>query len=240
MRSIAVFIALAPLFTKGIAVTVTAVVLFIGSVYLLLAAIFGLRMGYLVLAVSFFGWMLILSALWAFGVPGTLPDLGPRGTEPHWEVFAAGTGTVESQYPQTAKYPGPPWSPPNETSEASVDSVRTAVQNYLAQRASEQLRERGEDVALDFTDFAVEDFAFTNAADGEDHLGAGRGFYTAGGPAVTVFVVYDKGNVDIYSWSFLAASALGFAIHLPFLDRAERRRRAILTGGTAPPWYGPA
>ena len=24
------------------------------------------------------------------------------------------------------------------------------------------------------------------------------------------------------------------------LDRAERKRKALLTGGTAPPWYGPA
>jgi len=33
---------------------------------------------------------------------------------------------------------------------------------------------------------------------------------------------------------------LGLAIHVPFLDRAERTRKQILTGGTAPPWYGPA
>ena len=40
---------------KGGLVTVMAFVLFVGSVLLLLAAVFGRRMGYLVLAVGFFG-----------------------------------------------------------------------------------------------------------------------------------------------------------------------------------------
>jgi hypothetical protein len=39
---------------------------------------------------------------------------------------------------------------------------------------------------------------------------------------------------------FLIGSALGLAIHIPLLDRAERTRKQILTGGTPPPWYGPA
>ena len=39
---------------------------------------------------------------------------------------------------------------------------------------------------------------------------------------------------------FLIGSTLLFCAHLPFLDRAERTRKEILTGGTAPPWYGPA
>jgi hypothetical protein len=55
-----------------------------------------------------------------------------------------------------------------------------------------------------------------------------------------VFAYHDRGNVPVYSWAFFGASVLGFIVHVPFLDRAERRRKAILTGGTAPPWYGPA
>src|SRR5881296_66227 len=92
---------LSPFFWKGIAVTICAIILFVGSIYVLVAAVFGLRMGYLVVAVSFFGWMIILSALWTFGAPGTPRNLGPRGYEPHWQVFAAGTGKVTStKYPQ--------------------------------------------------------------------------------------------------------------------------------------------
>ena len=51
---------------------------------------------------------------------------------------------------------------------------------------------------------------------------------------------YNKGSVDRYSRMFLLGSILLFVIHLPRLDRAERSRKAFLTGGNAPPWYGPA
>jgi hypothetical protein len=44
----------------------------------------------------------------------------------------------------------------------------------------------------------------------------------------------------VYSFVFLLASIIGFAIHVPLLDRAEKSRKEILTGGVAPPWYGPA
>ena len=33
---------------------------------------------------------------------------------------------------------------------------------------------------------------------------------------------------------------IGFAVHLPFLDKAERKRKGVLTGGKAPPFLGPA
>src|SRR3989442_145683 len=103
---------ISPFFWKGIAVIVCAFILFVGSIYVLVAAVFGLRMGYLVVAVSFFGWMIILSAIWTFGPPGTPKNLGPRGYEPHWQVFAAGAGAVESsKYPQVGQYPAGPWRP---------------------------------------------------------------------------------------------------------------------------------
>jgi hypothetical protein len=55
-----------------------------------------------------------------------------------------------------------------------------------------------------------------------------------------VYSRHDSGSVPIYSWMFLIGSFGGFAVHLPILARAERERKDILTGGTAPPWYGPA
>ena len=58
------FLGLAPTFAKGIIAVVAALILFVGSVYLVLSAVFGLRMAYLVVAVSFFGWMLIFASIW--------------------------------------------------------------------------------------------------------------------------------------------------------------------------------
>jgi hypothetical protein len=57
---------------------------------------------------------------------------------------------------------------------------------------------------------------------------------------VVVFGYKDTGDLALPSWLFLAGSIIGFAAHLPFLDRAERRRKDILTGGDQAPWRGPA
>jgi len=103
---------------KGGLVTVMAFVLFVGSVLLLLAAVFGRRMGYLVAAVGFFGWMMILSSLWTFGFysqgPETPVNLGPRGAEPAWLVESAGIDP-EPVYEAYASYPeGSNWRVPGE------------------------------------------------------------------------------------------------------------------------------
>ena len=66
-------------------VVLMAFTLFVGSVYLLLTAVLGRWMGYLVLMVAFSGWMMVLSSLWAFGFysgEDTPVNLGPRGAEP--------------------------------------------------------------------------------------------------------------------------------------------------------------
>jgi len=230
---------------KGGLSVVVGFVLFVGSVLLLLSAVFGRRMGYLVLATCFFGWMFMLSSLWAFGFwsqgTETPTNLGPRGIEPSWVVEAAGT-QPEATNEAFASYPDPKtWRAPgtNEADTGSVQSVQGAVQSYLAHQVNEQQgTEPFAPGAVQTTDFTVQDIRF--AADGSSSLAAAEAFYNGGGPVLTVYLRHDSGSVPVYSWVFMIISVLGLAVHLPFLDRAERTRKDILTGGTAPPWYGPA
>jgi hypothetical protein len=229
---------------KGGFAVITAFVLFIGSVLLLLSAVFGRRIGYLVLAVSFFGWMILLSSLWTFGFYSqgleTPVNLGPRGTEPAWVVEAAGTNP-EATYPEFSKYPNPPWMVPgtNENVLESVQGVTTSVQAFLTAQANEKI-DKGpfEDGAFKTTDFNVTDIRFVTT--GDVSLSAAHAYYTGGGPVVTLFMRHDSGSVPRYSWMFFIGSVVGLALHIPLLDRAEKKRKTILTGGTAPPWYGPA
>ena len=230
---------------KGGLTTIMAFVLFVGSVLLMLSFVFGRRMGYLVLAVSFFGWMILLSAIWTFGFYSqgieTPVNLGPRGAEPAWVIEAAGTDP-EPVYEVFDRYPdGEGWREPgeNDNDTSSIQAVTSSAQALLAERANEDLGLAEHDpLALQTTDFVVENVQF--ATDEDVSLAAAEGYFTGGGPLIKLYMRHDSGSVNRYSWMFLIGSVVGLAVHLPLLDIAERKRKDILTGGTAPPWYGPA
>lgn len=70
--------------------------IFVGSVYLLVRSSLGTRRGYLVMGTSLWGFMLIYGLFWTFGAPGTPPATGPQNLpgqdldayEDVWRPFA--------------------------------------------------------------------------------------------------------------------------------------------------------
>jgi hypothetical protein len=233
---------------KGILGVTMGIVVFVGSVYVLLTAVFGRWMAYLVIAVSFFGWLIIHSSIWFFGYysqgPKTPTNLGPRGREPAWTIVSSGLAPEPVRYTTFSTYPkGAAWREPgtNDADIAAVQGVTGVIQNFLVESANEQLGYTELDPrALQATQFTVEDVRFATAPDGKTPLAAAHAFFSGGGPVFTVEVYHDSGAIPHYSVMFLGGSVLLFALHLPLLDRAEKKRKAFLVGGTAPPWYGPA
>ena len=229
---------------KGAGVTIMSFILFVGSVYLILTAVLGRWLGYLVLMVSFSGWMIMLSALWAFGFysqgPDTPVNLGPRGAEPTWIPLLASTNETSDASEPFARYPDPPWEEPEEGEQvAEVQSVSGIVTDFLAGQANEEADIPETDPrAITGVDFAIDSIAF--AEDGDVPLAVATAHFLEGGPLWTVSLYHDEGSVPRYSYMFLAGSVILFLIHLPLLDVAERKRKEFLTGGAAPPWYGPA
>ena len=227
---------------KGAGVVIVGAILFIGSVYLILTAVLGRWLGYLVLMVSLSGWLIVLSSLWAFGFYSqgeeTPVNLGPRGAEASWIPLLASTDSTSDAYGTFSSYPGSPWEPASGSG-AEVQSVTGIVTDFLAEQANSQLDIESTDPrAVTGVDFAVDSIAFASS-DGTD-LAVAKAHFLDGGPLWTVSLSFDEGSVPRYSYMFLAGSVILFLIHLPLLDVAERKRKEFLTGGTAPPWYGPA
>lgn len=227
-------------FVEGVLAVVAAAVIFLGSTYLLLAAVFGLRMAYLIAATGFFAFLVILTALWAFGAPGTPPFLGPKGDLPSWVGLGQGTALRSSTFPVIEEYPAGPWESPEDDPGLSeeVEPAEQAFGEFLAEQANQQLERAGVEGEVLPTDFAVEEIRFTTV-DGTE-LAAARAASTQGGREVMVFGYMDPGNEGVPSFIALGVAIIGFAVHIPFLDRAERRRKEILTGGDQPPYLGPA
>ncbi|MBI3647989.1 MAG: hypothetical protein HY240_04465 [Actinobacteria bacterium] len=235
---------------KGVLGVAMGIVLFVGSVYLLLSAVLGRWMAYLVVAVSLFGWLAVLSSLWFFGYwsqgPATPTNQGPRGAQPAWTILAADLSPQPVRYKTFESYPnGSAWRAPgtNKNDQSSVLGVSGVIQEFMAEKANEELGI--DDPALDPNallpaSITVQDVKFATGPDGKTPLAAARAFYTGGGPALTVLLYHDSGSVPRYSAMFLGTSIILFALHLPLLDRAEKKRKEFLTGGTSPAWYGPA
>jgi hypothetical protein len=224
---------------EGILVVVAAFVLFGGAVWLLTSAVMGVQLGYLITATATFGFLIILTALWSFGAPGTPPFLGPKGDLPAWIGVGAGTSLSSPTFPVIQRYPDEPWQEPGDAGlTAEVEPATLALQEFLAEEASAEVREAGIEGEVTPEQFEIQDLRFTEVDDTQ--LVSARAFANTGGPEVEVFGYKDPGNESLPSYLFLAGSVLGFLIHLPFLDRAERKRKEVLTGGEQAPWRGPA
>lgn len=105
------------------------IILFIGSIYLLLRSNLGTRRGYLVLGVSLWGFTSILAAFWAFGAPGTPPVTGPQTLpgqplneyEPTWTAFAQDSNIANDPRYDVAKgYPNGFGEVPEEAEELTT------------------------------------------------------------------------------------------------------------------------
>lgn len=103
-------------------VLIGAIVIFHGSVYVLVALNTGWRFGYWITGASFGGLAFFLSIFWL------LNALGPRGPEPHWYPIAVGEDQIsettfnENTFTTPTQYPDDPWKEPSKTDPLSEES----------------------------------------------------------------------------------------------------------------------
>jgi hypothetical protein len=98
---------------RGVIALPAAVLIFFGSVFLLLKSNLGTRRAYLVEATCFFGFLTVLSLFWGFGAPGTPQFTGPQALPgqsadyytPKWVAFAGDSTLADERFPIVKQYP---------------------------------------------------------------------------------------------------------------------------------------
>lgn len=124
-----------PVFIKGVLAFLAMVVVFVGSAWLLLSMILGIRLGYFVMASCLFGVLMLISAIWFVTGLGPKADtgfLGSLGEETNWHPLALGPtlSTVDSQWGRfnLGDYPRGDWEMPGPTrSLADIQSTGSEV-----------------------------------------------------------------------------------------------------------------
>ena len=238
----------------AVLVVVVAIAIFIGSIYYLLSTIFGLKRAYYVTMVSLMGFIIIISLVWLFGIPGTGPGFGPRGREPSWSPFLPNSEFAADFKGTLATFPDG-WDTPNKKyfgnpdkkqtgaieAKGEIDTIKTVLEPELA-GYFQKLKTGSADPA-DY-DFRVPGTAKEEAKLTEDEKkvpAAVARFKDAGGgnllagfelpavpgkhPAITVFAYRDKGAVFLPALYFLMTALVLFALHLWLLARDEMRQK---------------
>jgi hypothetical protein len=229
---------------KGILVVVTAFVLLPGSVYMLLASNFGALKGYLIAATAFFGFLILLSATWLFGLPGTTPLTGPKGTQPTFKFFtlddpaasrydsvrnfrgAAGGGWQEAPAAAAGEQGG---GGAQETLRADLDVARQTAVSTLIKETNKDNKDSSKD--LDATNLDAK--AFYTIQDGTEVAAivispknppADSGLERPSFAPKTTFAYRDPGAPGRPSLLFLVGALVLFVVHMLALGLVERRR----------------
>lgn len=95
-------------FITGGAAFLSAIIVFIGSAFLLLTLVLGARLAYFVTASISLCFILIMAVVWSIN------PLGPLGQSPEWEAEAIGEEASALDFDAASDYPDQPWAEPDE------------------------------------------------------------------------------------------------------------------------------
>jgi hypothetical protein len=121
-------------FITGMGAFVSAIIVFVGSCFLLLALVLGARLAYFVTASVTLCFVLIMGVVWSIN------PLGPLGESPEWTTEAIGTDAESLDFEAASSYPDDPWAEPDteddaqivQASELESDAMK-AVEDELAE-----------------------------------------------------------------------------------------------------------
>lgn len=221
-------------FFVGNAAFISAVLIFCGSVWLLLAVLMGARLAYLITATVTLSFVLIMSLVWSYGDP-----LGPVGELPEWNPVDIGTEASALSFGPASSYPDDPWHTADEGDQLQAtqqSELETAATDYLDEAIAEgkidQYSSAGDVLVTDesarLTEQGGETYGLLQlepvpADQGEE--GAAAPQQDAEGPDLFVVMQWDPGNPSRPARQLALGVLIVFAGHIFLLSRAEKRSK---------------
>jgi hypothetical protein len=213
------------LFFEGIAAVASAVIVFCGSVFLLLAMVVGGRLAYFVTATISLAFLLMMSIVWSIN------PLGPVGELPEWRPFQIGPDPAQLNFASAADYPERPW-----LSVDTEDVEQAALASELEGAASEYLEEAIDEGTVDTFEAASDGLVNSDRTrllqEGDTQYGAVtiEPVQEGQGTETVAILEYDPGNALGPPRMIAAGTSVLFALHLFGLSRSERRARRLSNG----------
>ncbi|MBW3594978.1 MAG: hypothetical protein KY391_05315 [Actinobacteria bacterium] len=136
-------------FITGMSAFVSAMLIFVGSAFLLLAIIMGARLAYFVTASITLAFTLIMGIVWSIN------PLGPLGQLPEWDPIDAQEDAATLEFDAAAEYPDDPWEVP-DTEDAQQTTQASELESDATDYVSAQVAEERIEGFPPTAQFAVE------------------------------------------------------------------------------------
>ena len=219
------------IFVTGLGATISAFVVFCGSVWLLLTVLLGARLAYFITASITLAFILMMGLVWSF------TELGPVGDLPSFSSEAVGEGG-DVDFGAAGSYPNEPWRVPDEdddtesTQKAEAESGATeAVGEAITAEEVESISSPDQAMAdSDSTRLLEQDGVTYAAVIVRQQVAEGGGqeepsLDPAAEGNVLVILRYDPGNPLGLARSITMGVFVVLVLHLFGLSRSERRVR---------------
>lgn len=217
-------------FVVGLAAFISSVVIFCGSVWLLLAVIMGPKLAYFVSASVTLGFLLIMGLVWSYGTP-----LGPVGELPSWNGVDAAAAGSSLDFGPASSYPDSPWEaadPEDQHQITIVGELENAAADFLESELDAEnvdTFESGGDAIVDSeqtrlleqggTQYGAVTFTLLEVESDESTEDAEE----VVGEDTVIVMEYDPGNPSRPARLITAGTFLLFLAHLFGLSLSERR-----------------
>lgn len=210
-------------FLVGAGAVISAVIVFCGSVWMLLSVVLGGRLAYFVTASVALGFLLIMGLVWS------ISPLGPVGALPAWEPVGAADQPSGIELDSVADYPGGSWAEVDEE-DPTEQTQGTELEGDSADVLEKAINDGDVKSFDDVGDALVDSDKTRLLQDGGKLYGAVTfGSVEQGGKGSAVVAMeYDFGNALGPPRTIAIGTAVLFALHLFGLSRSERRARRRL------------